>query len=268
MMQNNIYIQLTRAFNHGKIRTVICSGQAAVMHRLTIMSKDGDWIVREDEESLHHVMEVLSGFQARYRFGAPFDIRWMKGGWSSHFEFRSSEMRVRTDFFSRPPRILPAELKRLWHEHDSSDLPFVNLKDLAELKKTNREKDYVVIGEIARLFKDPREQLLYSRSALDIINLAEKYPDLVMEWAKQRPLLLNSSAGREKLEELLDKEKRALIHANENRLALYLKAAEKWSELWPSVEKEISGKPLFEAHQQMVKRAEGVLPFFPEGGNT
>lgn len=176
-------------------------------------------------------------------------------------------MRVRTDFFTRPPRIPPAELKRLWDEHDSSDLPFVNLKDLAELKKTNREKDYAVIGEIARLFKDPMEQLLYSRSALDIINLAEKYPDLVMEGAKQRPLLVNLSAGRDKLEELLDKEKRTLIHTNENRLALYLTAAEKWTELWPSVEKEISGKPLFEAHQQVIKRAEGVLPFSPEEDN-
>jgi hypothetical protein len=268
MMQNNIYIKLTRAFNQGKVRTVICSGQAAVMHRLTIMSKDGDWIVREDEESLNHIMEVLSSFQARYRFGAPFDIRWMKGGWSSHFEFRSVEMRVRTDFFTRPPRISPVELKRLWSEHDSSDLPFVSLKDLAELKKTNREKDYVVIGEIARLCKDPKEQLLYSRSALDIIKLAEKYPEMVMEEAKQRPLLGKISEGRERLEELLDKEKRALIHANENRLALYLKAADKWTALWSSLEKEISGKPLLEAHQRVIQRAEGVLPFFPEDDKT
>ena len=103
-MQTNIYIQLTRAFNRGKVRAVICSGQAVVLHQLAIMSKDGDWIIREDEESLHHVMKVLSDFQARYRFGAPFDLRWMKGGWSSHFEFRSPSLRVRTDFFTRPPR--------------------------------------------------------------------------------------------------------------------------------------------------------------------
>jgi hypothetical protein len=52
-----------------------------------------------------------------------------------------------------------------------------------------------------------------------------------MEAAKQRPLLGKFSKGREKLEELLDKEKRSLIHANENHLALYLKAAEKWTTL-------------------------------------
>ena len=109
--------------------------------------------------------------------------------------------------------------------------------------------------------KDPREQLLYSRSARDIIYLAGEYPDLVIEAAKQRSLLGNYSKGREKLEELLDVEKRALIHANENRLEIYMKAAERWTTLWPSFEKEISGKPLSEAHQQMIQRAEGVLPF-------
>jgi hypothetical protein len=260
-MQTNIYIELTRAFNCGKIRAVICSGQAVVLHRLALMSKDGDWIIREDEESLHYILGVLAGFQARYRFGAPLDIRWLKGGWSSHFDFRFNSIRVRTDFFTRPPRISPAELKRLWKEQESSDLPFVNLIDLAELKKTNREKDYVIIGEMARLMKPPRDQLLFSRSARDIINLANKYPHLVMELAKKRPLLVRFSEGREKLEELLDAEKRAMIHANENRLTLYLKAAEKWTALWPAVEKEISGKLLFDAHQQMIHRAEGVLPF-------
>lgn len=261
MNQANIYIDLTRAFNRGKIRAVICSGQAVVLHRLALMSKDGDWIVREDEESLHYIIGVLADFQARYRFGAPLDIRWMKGGWSSHFDFRINSIRVRTDFFTRPPRISLSGLKRLWKEQASSDLPFVNLRDLAELKKTNREKDYVIIGEIARLMKTPRLQLLYSRSARDIINLAKKYPDLAMELAKKRPLLVKFSAGKEKLEELLDAERRALIHANENRLALYLKAAEKWTVLWPAVEKEISGKPLFDAHRYMVQQAEGVLPF-------
>ncbi|NIM12308.1 MAG: hypothetical protein GTO45_09360 [Candidatus Aminicenantes bacterium] len=263
-MQTNIYIDLTRAFNRGKIRAVICSGQAVVLHRLALMSKDGDWVIREDEESLQYIMRVLASFQARYRFGAPLDIRWMKGGWSSHFDFRINSIRVRTDFFTRPPRISPSELKRLWKEQESSDLPFVNLRDLAELKKTNREKDYVVIGEIARLMKDPRDQLLYSRSARDIINLASKYPHLVMELKKKRPLLANFSEGREKLEEMLDAEKRAMIHANEKRLSLYLKAAEKWTALWPTVEKEISGMPLFDAHQQIISRAEEVLPFSPK----
>jgi hypothetical protein len=261
----NIYVELTRQFNQGKLRAVICSGQAVVLHRLAVMSKDGDWIIREDEESLNHILGVLSAYGARYRFGAPFDMQWMEGGWSSHFEFRHNNMRVRTDFFTRPPRISPEDLERLWEEHKSSDIPFVNVRDLAELKKTNREKDYAVIGELARLMKDPREQLLYSRSARDIIKLAEKCPDIIMELIELRPLLAKITEGREKLEELLDAEKRAMIHANEKRLAIYMGAAEGWTIIWPSFEKEISRDSLLKAHGKMIKRAEGVLPYVPRG---
>jgi len=52
------------------------------------MSKDGDWIIREDEESLNYILNVLAGYGAKYRFGAPFDMRWMKG--RRRFTFRSN----------------------------------------------------------------------------------------------------------------------------------------------------------------------------------
>jgi hypothetical protein len=43
----------------------------------------------------------------------------------------------------------------------------------------------------------------------------------------------------------------------------YLKAAEKWAALWTTVKKKISNMPLFDAHQQMIRRAEAVLPLTP-----
>jgi hypothetical protein len=81
----NIYLQLTKEFNEGQLRAIICSGQAVVLHRLAIMSKDGDWILREEEGALRHVLTVLERHGARYRFGAPLDVRWMAEGWSAHF---------------------------------------------------------------------------------------------------------------------------------------------------------------------------------------
>ena len=261
----NIYVELTKEFNKGKLRTIICSGQAVVLHRLAVMSKDGDWIIREDEESLNYILNVLADYGAKYRFGAPLDIRWMKGGWSSHFEFHYKSLRVRTDFFSRPPRVSSERLKQIWEEHENSDLPFVNVIDLADLKKTNREKDYAVIGELARLMSNPRHQLLYSRSARDILSLAEKFPELITELKNRRPLLSHTTDGREKLEELLDAEKRALIHQNENRLTLYLKAAEKWTATWLYIEKDLANMPILDAHKILTNQAKGILPFVPKG---
>jgi hypothetical protein len=41
---NNPYLDLTEELNRGRLRALLSSGQAAVVHRLAVMSKDGDWI--------------------------------------------------------------------------------------------------------------------------------------------------------------------------------------------------------------------------------
>jgi hypothetical protein len=257
----NIYVDLTREFNKGRLRAILSSGQAVVFHRLAVMSKDGDWILREDQEALAHVISVLAARNARYRFGAPLDKRWMVGGWSTHLEFRHESLRIRTDFVTRPPRLPAERLAAMWREQEGLDLPFVNASDLAELKKTNREKDYAVIGELARLTPNVTDQLLLSRSARDLAALARKYPELIDQLKPRRPVLGMIAGGVENLEAVLDAERRMLMHANEKRLAAYMAAAEPWAVTWREVEREITELPLNEAHSIVVARAEGVLPF-------
>lgn len=145
----------------------------------------------------------------------------------------------------------------------------MNVRILAELKKTNREQDYAVIGELARIMTDVRDQLRYSRSARDLIALASEYPDRARELILERPLLEKVGDGRARLEEVLDAERRVLMHANEARLASYLEAAEPWSRIWPRVSSEVAGLSLLEAHEIVVERARGVLPFeLQTGGRT
>jgi hypothetical protein len=261
-MQENIYQTLTQAFNAGRLRAILSSGQAVVMHRLAVMSKDGDWIVREDEEALEHILTVLEERGARYRFGAPLDVRWMSGGWSAHFEFRTETLRVRTDFLTRPPRVTLEVLANLWSdaERENEPVPFVDAVTLAELKKTNREKDYAVIGELARLMEAPAQQALYSRSARDLLALAEHQPEVLRHAAGQRPLLHHVHEGREVLEAALDAERRRLIHANERRLQAYTVSAQAWRDAWPSLASETQRLPLPEAHKRIVQHAKALLP--------
>lgn len=263
---NNPYLELTEEFNQGRLRVLLSSGQAVVVHRLAIMSKDGDWILREDEEAASHVLKILSRKGARYRFGAPLDLRWLAGGWSSHFEFRQQALRLRTDFVTRPPRISPEQLARMWHEAETTDDDVIGPEPLAALKLTNREKDYAVVGELARLMSEPRLQFLYSRSSRDLIELADNHPSVLAEVISDRPLLARIAEGREALEEALDRERRALMHANEERLARYQAAAEAWAGVWQAELRQMEGLSLLDAHRRLVSRAEGVLPFKPLGG--
>lgn len=257
----NIFLTLTEQFNAGRLRAVICSGQAAVLHRVAIMSKDGDWVLREEAEAAAHVLGVLGQRGARYRFGAPLDPRWLAGGWSAHFELRHESLRVRTDFFSRPPRVSPEALSRLWRDQEGKSPPFVDLVTLAELKKTNREKDYVVIGELARLMTTVEDRLRYSRSARDVLELAQVAPEVFGRIARERPVIAAAHQGLAALEAALDAERRELIHRNEVRLGAYLRAAAAWTDLWPQLGPRLGLMPLGEAHAEMVNRASGVLPF-------
>jgi hypothetical protein len=262
----NVYLRLTAEFNEGRLRTIITSGQAVVLHRLAIVSKDGDWILREDQEALDHVLAVLGRHSAFYRFGAPLDLRWLRHGWSSHFEFRDGGLRIRADFFTRPPRITATDLERLWREQDGQDPPLVDMRTLVEVKKTNREKDYAVIGELARLLEDPRDQLLCSRSARDLIAIAAQNPRLATELHRQRPLLAIVEQGLEPLEQALDAERRTLMRANEQRISAYLAAAATWQERWKVLQRRGELMNLSDSHRRMVAEAETCLPFEVVGG--
>ena len=190
----------------------------------------------------------------------------MAGGWSSHLEFQWQELRVRTDFVTRPPRLDRESLQRIWRDAEDQEVPFLGPMDLAATKKTNREKDYAVIGELARRIADPDGQILCSRSARDLIALAEQYPDRVQRLMERRPVLRVIGQGREALEAALDAERRQLMRANEERLAKYMEAARPWAAIWPVLSRQMDGLALPEAHRLMVQQAEGLLPFVVPGG--
>jgi hypothetical protein len=264
MVPSNVYADLTRAFNAGRTRAVLCGGQAVVLHRLAVTSKDGDWTIREDDEAVRHILGVLSDRGARYRFGAPLDVRWLRGGWSAHLEFVEGPLRVRCDFFSRPPRIDAADLARIWAAAEGRDVPFADAVSLAEMKKTDREKDYPVIGELARRTGSVEAEMLLSRSALDLIRLKREHPDTARALSARRPLLAQIGEDRRTAAAALDAEKLDLILANEERLAKFASAAQRWRDAWPDLDARLAGQPLPAAHAAVLAAARGVLPESPD----
>jgi hypothetical protein len=216
--------------------------------------------LREDDEAANHALGVLARRGARYRFGAPLDERWLASRWSAHLEFQDGGVRVRTDFFTRPPRVSAAELERMWREQEGRDPPFTDAEILVEMKKTARAKDYPFIGELARRMRSPREQLLSSRSAVDLIALGERHPELARELEAKRPLLVSIRVGRRPLAEALQHEMLDLIEADEDRLEAYRRASEGWAARWTELARELDELPLLEAHARIVAAATGVLP--------
>ena len=167
----NVYVRLTDEFNRGRVRAMLSSGQAVVLHKLAIMSKDGDWVIREDADATGHILAVLASHGATYRFGAPLDERWLRGGWSASgtktVRSGSGPTSSRGHHDCRPRRSprrgVTASAFACGDRHPGT----------GRIKKTNREKDYAVIGELARRLPDVASQFLLSRSARDLMRLAE-----------------------------------------------------------------------------------------------
>jgi hypothetical protein len=260
-MAENVYFELTRAFNaEGRI-ALLASGQAVVFYRVAIMSKDGDWILRETEGACARVREALGARGARYRPGAPLDLRWLRGGWSSHFElFDERRRRVRCDFFSRPPRIPLAAIERLFAKPRSGeDLAVVDLEDLIRMKRTQRAKDYPVIGELARHLP-PESEIELTTDPDRVLALAAAHgagcDRPAVEAARQ-------GRGRRAVVVALAEEADRLQGEDRERLERYERAAARYLRALGRLSREELALP--GGHGRLVELAEVLLPPEPGG---
>ncbi len=255
----NVYFDLTAEFNAAGPVAALGSGQAVVFYRVSMMSKDGDWVLRETPEACRHVLSVLERHGARYRPGAPLDVRWLAGGWSSHFEFFDAERRrIRCDFLSRPPRIPPEDLAALFARAPGQGEPLVvGLEPLIRMKRTQRAKDYPVIGELARLLPPARE----IETTTD--------PDRILELAplhgagSRRASVEAARAGapREEVVAALAKEIDAWQRSDAARVGRYERAARDYVAAVRSA--GLDALPLPDAHRRLVALAERLLPTKP-----
>jgi len=250
----NIYFELTEAFNRVAPTVVLASGQAVVYHRLAIMSKDGDWIIRETQEACDRVFGELEARGARYRPAAPLDVRWLAGGWSSHFEFFDArQRRIRCDFCSRPPRVAAAVVNALFDAPPT--LHVVDVPVLIALKQTQRAKDYPIIGELATRLA-PRDEIAVTTDPDRIIALAPDFGDAsdrpCVREARQAPVDRRAvvAALAEEIDDLQQRDRR--------RVAVYEAAAEPYLEACRAL--DLSTLGLRAAHACMIEIAERLLP--------
>ncbi|HVT59237.1 MAG TPA: hypothetical protein VHR45_12635 [Thermoanaerobaculia bacterium] len=255
-MQNS-YFDLTKELNKEGPIAALASGQAVVFYRLAMMSKDGDWILRETLEACRRVLAVLGRHGARYRPGAPLDLRWLAGGWSSHFEFFDPKSRrIRCDFLTRPPRVRPEELAALFAPR-GEPMIVVQIEPLIRMKQTQRAKDYPVVGELARLLPPERE-----------IELTTD-PDRVLALAplhgqrSERRAIQAAHAGRSREEIVVELAREADRMQTEDRARLerYRAASEVFLREFQAA--DIAALPLPDAHQRLLELAQRWLPLDP-----
>jgi hypothetical protein len=256
----NLYFDLTEELNAEGPIAVLASGQAVVFYRITLMSKDGDWILRETPEACQRALDVLASHGARYRPSAPLDVRWLAGGWSSHFElFDPQGRRIRCDFVTRPPRIRPDELAGLFRPRER--MLVVDVEPLIRMKQTQRAKDYPVIAELARLLP-PEREIAWTTDPDRVLALAPLHG----QGSNRRPVQVALAGGsRDDVVVELAREADRFQQQDRARLETYRRAAEPYMREFQAA--DLGGLKLPEAHRRVRELAERRLPpdpFSPE----
>ena len=133
---------VARAQKRG-IPCAITSGMACVHFGVAATTKDCDVLCTpgKSEEFRALVAETeLRGLLPNYRgnISPPLDERWMRGGWTSHFMWKSKPEETCLDVFGAAPRASSP-----W-EQEIQNL-YASRHTVAEMKRTNREKDWPFI---------------------------------------------------------------------------------------------------------------------------
>ncbi len=252
----NVYFELTEEFNRDGTVAVLSSGQAVVWYRLAMMSKDGDWIVREDDAACARIRQVLSRRGARYRPGAPLAVPWLQGGWSSHFEFLDARgSRVRCDFVSRPPRLSAVACQAQFQRPPRPGEPaVVDLPSLLLLKQTQRAKDYPILGALARLL-GPAQELEFTTDPDRVLELAGAHGDNSPREAVQ---VARQGGSRDAVVVALAREADRLQQQDRVRVQAYLQAGAAYLRAFQ--DEGLGALALDQAHPRVVALAERLLP--------
>jgi hypothetical protein len=257
---HNLYFELTQELNAEGAIAALASGQAVVFYHVAMMSKDGDWILRETPEACRRALAVLERHGARYRPGAPLDIRWLAGGWSSHFEFFDPRgRRIRCDFMTNPPRLAREEITALF-ESRTEPMLVIGIEPLIRMKQTQRAKDYPVIGELARLLT-PERELEVTTDPDRILALASEHGK---ESARMPVQVAVAGGSREDVVLELARETDRLQQKDRARLERYRVAGETYLREFQSA--KIGDLDLVEAHERLCDLAERLLPLDPLTG--
>ena len=218
----NPYFELHRKFRQAGAEVLLSSGQACVAFGVAAFSKDGDWIIREDQPSCTAVLAVLAAEGAAYRLGAPLDPEWLAVGLTSHLEYQSGDgTRVRIDLCSRPPRV--PDIEALWSGAVQAEgLDIVDVENLLRLKHTRRMRDYPIIGALAEVAG------LEQGTARIALNYLQDYPllaEAVRRWPREAEQvereavrLLVAGASRREVVIALAVEQDRQIQADEERV--------------------------------------------------
>lgn len=143
-----------QSLNEANVEYLLISGQATVLYGAATFSEDIDLWINPTSNNRKQFLTTLQAFRAHYYKLTPaFTLDLLVRGHGFHFVFPSgSEPPVFLDVMGKPPRGGSFEAARSaanWMDTEWGQVLTIGIKELVELKKTQRLEDYPVISRLA-----------------------------------------------------------------------------------------------------------------------
>lgn len=208
-----------------KVKSLLIGGQACILYGAAEFSRDSDFVVLAEAANLEALKKALKALKAVRIYFPDLSIEYLVKGHASHFRCRARGVEgLRVDVMGRLKGCEP--FNRLWARRSRVSVPgagsvdIISLADLVESKKTQRDKDWLMLARLVEndiFVRDGRGAALKAswwlkqgRVAETLLRLCADYPVLARRVAAARPLLKEALKGNiKKVAVLLRKEELA-----------------------------------------------------------
>ena len=151
-----------RGLEANRVEYLLISGQATVLYGAATFSEDIDlWINPTPENCDRFAAALRTSGASHYKLTPPLTVEHLRRGHGFHYLLHGgTPEEVFLDVMGAPPRV--GAFPETQHSMrqmatDWGRLPVVGLRDLVELKKTQRLEDYAIITRLALLWFDQPE---------------------------------------------------------------------------------------------------------------
>lgn len=220
------------ALEKHRVEYIVIGGQAVVAYGASQFTRDADLWVNPTVRNLARLQQALKDLKATLRFLPPLELAYLKKGHGVHFRFEVQGRDFRIDILGRPPRVsdFSSALKDTerveWH---GLNVPVLDIPRLVATKKTDRERDYLVIQLLGEMvFEEVKKKKTLRKAAMTWLAGESRNPEhlltIVRTWEGGQKALLESKrpaailaargATPAEIQEALDEEKERLKEEN------------------------------------------------------
>ncbi len=209
-MTPNPILKVLSTLKKHHVKCLLIGGQACIIYGAAEFSRDSDFVVLSSSQNLKHLKKALEKLEAERIYVPPLKAEYLKRGHACHFRCHRQEVKgLRVDIISKLRGCEP--FNKLWKRKNTvllqsgSTIDVIGLADLVQCKKTQRDKDWLMLkrlvdNDILMNKSSPSVRRIKwwfqeTRGANLLIELAKKYPKIAEACLPERPLLSSAIIG-------------------------------------------------------------------------